>query len=298
MKKSVYTLLALIVIAASCKSGSSDSDATGNFETDEVIVSAEASGKILNLSVQEGQSLQANQVVGFVDTIQLFLRKKQIQYSIQAVLAKRSNTSVQLSALQEQLATAMREKKRIEDLLNDHAATQKQLDDANAQVLVIQKQIDALSSTLSITNASLNSETLPLKAQLEQIQDQIKKSVVINPITGTVLSQYTLQNEVVNSGKALYKIADLSMLTLRAYISGSQLSEIKIGQSVKVNVDASDGKYKNYDGTVTWISDKAEFTPKTIQTKDERANLVYAVKIKVKNDGYLKLGMYGEVKFK
>src|SRR5258708_27754948 len=152
MKKSVYKFTALLILVASCTSGSSDSDATGNFETDEVIVSAEASGKIINLSVQEGQSLQANQVVGFVDTIQLFLRKKQIQYSIQAVLAKRSNTSVQLSALQEQLATAMREKKRIEDLLNDHAATQKQLDDANAQVLVIQKQIDALSSTLSITN--------------------------------------------------------------------------------------------------------------------------------------------------
>src|SRR5260221_11403891 len=253
MKKSVYKFTALLILVASCTSGSSDSDATGNFETDEVIVSAEASGKIINLSVQEGQSLQANQVVGFVDTIQLFLRKKQIQYSIQAVLAKRSNTSVQLSALQEQLATAVREKNRVGNLLNDHAATNKQLDDANAQVIVFQKQIDALSSNLNITNASLNSETLPLKAQLEQIQDQIKKSVVINPIAGTVLTQYALQNEVVNPGKALYKIADLSMLTLRAYVSGSQLPEIKIGQQVKVNVDASDGKFKTYEGAITWV---------------------------------------------
>jgi HlyD family secretion protein len=263
-----------------------------------VIVSAEATGKILALNIQEGQSLQANQVVGYVDTIQLNLRKKQIQYSIQAVLAKRSNTSIQLSALQEQLATATKEKNRIENLLKSDAATQKQLDDASAQILVLQKQMDALNSTLNINNSSLNSETFPLKAQLDQIQDQIKKSVVVNPLAGTVLTQYALQDEVISPGKALYKIADLSTLTLRAYISGNQLPEIKIGQIVKVSIDASDGKFKTYEGAITWVSDKAEFTPKTIQTKDERANLVYAIKIKVKNDGYLKLGMYGEVKFK
>jgi HlyD family secretion protein len=298
MKTIVYTLTCLIFLISGCSPGTTNADATGTFETDEVIVSAEAGGKILNLSVREGQSLEANQSVGYVDTMQLFLRKKQIQYSIQAVLAKRSNTSIQLSALQTQLATANREKTRIEGLLSDHAATNKQLDDANAQVAVIQKQIDALSSTLNTTNASLISETLPLRAQLDQIEDQIKKSIVVNPISGTVLTQFTLQNEVVTAGKALYKIADLSTLTLRAYISGNQLPEIKIGQSVTVQIDAADGKYKNYDGTIYWVSDKAEFTPKTIQTKDERANLVYAIKIKVKNDGYLKLGMYGEVKFK
>lgn len=298
MKISIYKFAGLFLFLSSCTSGSSDADATGNFETDETIVSAEATGKILKLTVQEGQSLEADQVVGYVDTIQLYLKKKQTQYAIQALLAKRADTSVQLSALQEQLATAVKEKNRMEHLFNDRAATQKQLDDADAQVLVIQKQIDALNSTLTINNSSLSSETLPLKAQLDQLQDQIEKSVIVNPIAGTVLTQYSLPNEVVNSGKALYKIADLSTLTLRAYISGNQLPEIKIGQTVKVNVDAVDGKYKTYEGVITWVSDKAEFTPKTIQTKDERANLVYAIKIKVKNDGYLKLGMYGEVKLK
>lgn len=298
MKICSYKLAGLILFLSSCTSGTSDADATGNFETDETIVSTEATGKILALSIQEGQSLDANQVVGYVDTVQLYLKKKQTQYSIEALLAKRANTSVQLSALQEQLATATKEKNRVEQLFQDNAATQKQLDDANAQVLVFQKQINALNSTLTITNSSLRSETLPLKAQLDQIQDQIKKSVIVNPIAGTVLTQYTLPNEVVNSGKALYKIANLSTLTLRAYVSGSQLPEIKIDQHVNVNVDSADGKYKKYDGIITWISDKAEFTPKTIQTKDERANLVYAIKIKVKNDGYLKIGMYGEVKFR
>ncbi len=298
MKNHFSRFALLIYIVSSCTSGSSDSDATGNFETDEVIISSEANGKILKLSIQEGQTLQADQVVGYVDTIQLSLKKKQIQYSIQALLAKRSNAPIQLSSLQEQLATAIREKNRIESLLKDNAATQKQLDDANTQVDVLQKQIAALNSTLTITNSSLSSETLPLKAQLDQLQDQIKKSIVVNPINGTVLTQYTLQNELVGSGKALYKIADLSTLTLRAYVSGNQLPGIKIGQNVKVNVDAAEGKYKSYEGTITWVSDKAEFTPKTIQTKDERANLVYAIKIKVKNDGYLKIGMYGEVKFK
>lgn len=298
MKKPKFKFIALALFTASCSTGSTDFDATGNFETDEVIISSEASGKILNLTIQEGQSLKVNQAVGYIDTVQLYLRKKQLQYSIKALLSKQANTSIQLSTLQEQLATASKEKSRVENLLKSDAATQKQLDDAHAQVLVLQKQIAALNSTLSINNSSLNSETLPLKAQLDQIQDQIKKSVVVNPIEGTVLTQYALQNEVVNPGKALYKIADLSTLTLRAYVSGDQLPGIKIDQPVKINVDAADGKYRVYEGVITWVSDKAEFTPKTIQTKDERANLVYAIKIKVKNDGYLKIGMYGEVKLK
>ncbi len=290
-------LLIFLALTGACTSNSSDSDATGNFETDEVIVSAEASGKVLQLDIQEGQALHAHQLVGYVDTIQLVLQKKQIQYSIQAVLARRANTTVQLSALQEQLANANKEKIRVENLLKADAATQKQLDDANNQVLVLEKQIGALNSTLTIANSSLKSETLPLQAQLDQVQDLIKKSKVVNPIEGTVLTQYTLKDEVVSPGKALYKIADLSTLTLRAYVSENQLAEIKIDQKVNVNVDAADGKYKPYEGIITWVSDKAEFTPKTIQTKDERANLVYAIKIKVKNDGFLKLGMYGEVKF-
>lgn len=281
-----------------CSSSSSDFDATGNFEADEVIVSAEAAGKIVKLDVEEGKQLTGNSIVGLVDTTQLFLKKKQLQYSIRAVTSRMPNTNVQLAAITEQITTAKREKARVESLLKDDAATKKQLDDINAQLELLQRQYDATQSSLNVTINSLQSETLPLKAQLEQIQDQIEKSKIKNPIDGTVLTQYAMQDEVASPGKAIYKVADLSTLMLRAYIAGNQLSSVKLGQEVDVLVDAADGTYKTYKGVVTWVSDKAEFTPKTIQTKEERANLVYATKIKVKNDGYLKLGMYGDVKFK
>lgn len=292
-----YIIASLLLVATSCNRNGSEFDATGNFEADEIIISAEASGKILQLNVEEGTELKSQTLIGFIDTTQLYLRKKQLEYSISAVNAKQPNATVQLAAITEQIETAKREKKRIENLLKDDAATQKQLDDLNSQLDLLQRQYAATQSTLNITKQSLQSETLPLKAQLEQVQDQIAKSKIINPVNGTVLSIYAKQNEVVNPGKALYKIADLSTVILRAYISGSQLSQIKLGQSVKVFVDAPDDGYKEYAGTITWVSDKAEFTPKTIQTKEERANLVYDVKIDVKNDGYLKLGMYGEVLF-
>ncbi|MEK6781039.1 MAG: efflux RND transporter periplasmic adaptor subunit [Bacteroidota bacterium] len=297
MQNNRYILTAILLLATSCSRNNSEFDATGNFEADEVIISAEASGKILQLSAEEGTELKSQVVIGLIDTTQLHLRKKQLEYSIRAINAKQPNANLQLAAITEQIETARREKKRVENLLKDDAATQKQLDDLNAQLELLQRQYDATQSTLNITKQSLQSETLPLKAQLEQLEDQITKSQIINPVNGTVLSLYAKQNEVVNPGKALYKIADLSIVILRAYISGSQLSQIKLGQSVKVLVDAPDDGYKEYQGTITWVSDKAEFTPKTIQTKEERANLVYAIKIDVKNDGYLKLGMYGEVKF-
>ncbi len=295
MKTNKFILLLLIV--AGCKGTSNEFDATGNFEADEVIISAEASGKILKLDVEEGKDLEANAIVGLIDTTQLYLKKKQLAYSIKAVIAKSPNASVQLAAIKEQMETTQREKKRVENLLKDDAATQKQLDDLNAQLQLLQRQYDASQSNLAITTQSIQSETLPLKAQLDQVQDQLNKSVVTNPFKGTVLTQYALKDEMAAQGKALYKIADLSTLILRAYISGSQLSQIKLGQQVQVLVDAPEGEYKTYTGDIMWVSDKAEFTPKTIQTKDERANLVYAIKIRVKNDGYLKLGMYGEVKF-
>jgi HlyD family secretion protein len=290
-------ILILLVVLVGCKSSSNEFDATGNFEADEVIISSEAAGKILKLDVEEGQDLEANAVVGLIDTTQLHLRKKQLEYSIKAVIAKSPNAVVQLAAIKEQIETAQREKKRAENLLKDDAATQKQLDDLNAQVLLLQRQYDAQQSSLSITTQSIQSETLPLKAQLDQVQDQLSKSVIRNPFNGTVLTKYALKDEMAAQGKALYKVADLSSLVLRAYISGSQLSQVKLGQQVQVLVDAPEGEYKKYTGEVMWVSDKAEFTPKTIQTKDERANLVYATKIRVKNDGYLKLGMYGEVNF-
>jgi len=291
------TIFALVVALAGCRDSSSEFDATGNFEADEVIVSSEAAGKILKLDVEEGKDLEANQVVGLIDTMQLYLKKKQLEYSIKAVIAKSPNASIQLAAIKEQIETSQREKKRVENLLKDDAATQKQLDDLNAQLLLLQRQYDALQSNLSIQTQSIQSETLPLKAQLDQVQDQLNKSVVRNPFNGTVLLKYALKDEMASPGKALYKVADLSSLILRAYISGTQLSQVKLGQKVQVLIDAPEGEYKTYEGDVMWVSEKAEFTPKTIQTKEERANLVYAMKIRVKNDGYLKLGMYGEVKF-
>ncbi len=291
------TIIILIMTLVGCKDSSDEFDATGNFEADEVIISSEAAGKILKLDIEEGKELEANAVVGLIDTTQLYLRKKQLEYSIKAVVAKSPNASVQLAAFKEQIATTQREKKRVENLLKDDAATQKQLDDINAQLQLLQRQYDASQSSLLITSQSIQSETLPLKAQLDQVIDQLDKSVIKNPFKGTVLTKYALKDEMASQGKALYKVADLSFLVLRAYISGSQLSQIKLGQKVQVLVDAPEGAYKTYEGEIMWISEKAEFTPKTIQTKDERANLVYAMKVKVKNDGYLKLGMYGEVKF-
>lgn len=292
------TLLALSTLLIACSNSDNNFDATGNFEADEMIVSSEASGKIINLDIAEGQTLQAGQVVGVIDTTQLYLRKKQLEYSIAAVLAKQPDANSQLSTIQEQLATAQREKQRVENLLKADAATQKQLDDLNAQIELLKKQYDAMQKSLSITTRSLQSETLPLKAQLDQVNDQLKKSKILNPQAGTVITKYAMQDEVVNAGKALYKLADLENIILRVYVSGTQLSQIKLGQSVDIQVDAGEKDYKKYLGKITWISDKAEFTPKTIQTKEERANLVYAVKVAVKNDGYLKLGMYGEVKLK
>lgn len=292
-----FLIIPGLVLLQSCNQGENRYDATGNFEADEIIVSAEAAGKILELKIQEGQSLKDGERVGYIDTLQLHLRKKQLLYSIQAVLAKQPNVAVQLAALKDQIATTEREKVRFEKLLKEDAATQKQVDDLNATLTLYQRQYAALQSSLSTTTQSLRSETMPLHAQVEQLQDQIRKSVIINPINGTVLVKYAEANEVTAPGKALYKIADLSNIILRAYVSGDQLSQIKLNQKVMVFVDDADDKSKTYEGEVLWVSDKAEFTPKTIQTKDERANLVYAIKVKVKNDGFLKIGMYGEIKF-
>lgn len=292
------TLFTLCLAAASCNQHADDYDASGNFEADETIISSEATGKILKLDLTEGIELKKGQVVGYVDTIQLSLRKKQLLYSVQATLARRPDAASQLATIQKQIDTNEYEKKRVENLLKDDAATKKQLDDLNAQIEILRRQYNSLQTSLNITTRSLQSETLPLQAQIEQLEDQIKKSVIVNPIDGTVLEKYAEQDEVVTMGKAIYKIADLSHIILRIYISGDQLSSVKLGQKIKVTVDDVNGGSKNYEGTVEWVSDKAEFTPKTIQTKDERANLVYAVKVRVQNDGYLKLGMYADVNLK
>lgn len=292
--------IAFILAAAllfGCSNGNGDFDATGTFESEEIIVSSEAMGKLVMFQVEEGMNLKQNQFVGVVDTTQLHLKKKQLLASVKAVLSKQPDINTQLASLQKQIETAEVEKKRIENLVSSNAATTKQLDDVNSQLDVLNKQYAATKSSLTITKQGIQSETLPLIAQVEQIEDQIKKSIIINPIDGTVLTRYAKQDEITSNGKALYKIANLSDMTLRAYVDGDQLGQIKLGQKVKVFVDKGEGDQKEMSGEIYWVSSKAEFTPKTIQTKDERANLVYAIKVKVINDGYLKIGMYGEVKF-
>ena len=299
MKKRLLNI-AFILAAAfliGCSNGNGDFDATGTFESEEIIVSSEATGKLIFLDVEEGFEIKQNQIVGIVDTTQLHLKKKQLLSSITAVLSKQPDISAQLAALQKQIETTEVEKKRIENLVKLDAATTKQLDDINSQLEVLNKQYTAAKSSLTITKQGLQSETLPLIAQVEQIEDQIKKSYITNPIDGTVLTRYAKLDEITSNGKALYKIADLSGMTLRAYVDGDQLGQIKLGQKVKVYIDKGEGDQKEMSGEIYWVSSKAEFTPKTIQTKDERANLVYAIKVKVINDGYLKIGMYGEVKF-
>ncbi|MBK7631270.1 MAG: HlyD family efflux transporter periplasmic adaptor subunit [Ignavibacteriales bacterium] len=299
MKNRFLNIAFILAVALlfGCSNGNGDFDATGTFESEEIIVSSEAMGKLVMFQVEEGMQLKQNQIVGVVDTTQLYLKKKQLQANIKAVLSKQPDISAQLAALQKQIETTEVEKKRIENLVKLDAATTKQLDDINSQLEVLIKQYTAAKSSLTITKQGIQSETLPLIAQVEQIEDQIKKSIIKNPIDGTVLTRYAKPDEITVNGKALYKIADLSEMTLRAYVDGDQLGQIKLEQKVKVFVDKGEGEQKEMLGEIYWVSSKAEFTPKTIQTKDERANLVYAIKVKVLNNGYLKIGMCGEVKF-
>ncbi len=311
MKHIVFIALIAISMLTACKNGNGNADASGTFEANEVIVSAESSGKLTSFTVEEGQLIAKDSVVGTVDATNISLQKEQVESSIQALGEKTADVSPQVKLLEDQLAVQqsqlnnlLHEQGRIQNLLKQDAATGKQLDDINAQVEVAKRsmnvtrqQIQVQQNNVATQNRSILSEGKPLQKRVAQLEDQLKKSTIINPVSGTVLTKYAEQGEITSAGKALYKIADLSTITLRAYITGTQLSQVKLGQAVKVLVDDGAKKYKEFAGTITWISDKAEFTPKTIQTKEERANLVYATKIKVKNDGYLKIGMYGEVKF-
>ena len=292
-----FLLFAAVLFLFSCGNNKNQFDASGAFETEETVISSEAAGTLMQFDVEEGKILQTGQLIGYVDSTQLYLKKKQLEEQIKAVLSARPDINTQLAALQEQLKTAEREQQRYNNLRKDGAGTQKQMDDINAQVEVLKKQIAAQQSALGITSENISKQTAPLKVQMDQLNDQLTKCKIVNPINGTVLTKYSEKSEVTAPGKPLYKIADLSFLFLRAYITGDQLSQIKLDQKVKVLTDDGADKYKEHEGTISWISDKAEFTPKTIQTKEERANLVYAIKIKVANDGSLKIGMYGEVKF-
>lgn len=311
MKQIVFIAFLAISMLTACKNGNGNADASGTFEANEVIVSAESSGKLTSFTVEEGQLIAKDSVVGTVDATNISLQKEQVESSIQALGEKTVDVSPQVKLLEDQLAVQqsqlnnlLHEQGRIQNLLKQDAATGKQLDDINAQVDVAKRsmnvtrqQIQVQQNNVATQNRSILSEGKPLQKRVAQLEDQLRKTTIVNPVAGTVLTKYAEQGEITSTGKALYKIADLSTITLRAYITGTQLSQVKLGQTVKVLVDDGAKKYKEYTGTISWVSDKAEFTPKTIQTKDERANLVYATKIKVKNDGYLKIGMYGEVKW-
>ncbi len=295
--KIIALVAGIATMFTACNDNKVSFDASGSFEAEERIISSEATGTIKQFELEEGQMLQSGQTVGYIDSTQLYLKKKQLLAQTKATASRKPNVSAQLAALQSQLATAQKEKVRITNLVNGDAAPQKQLDDINAQIDVLKKQIEAQKSSLDISTESINSDVLPLQVQVEQLNDQLAKCKIINPANGTVLTKYAEANEMTATGKPLYKIADLSNIILRAYITGDQLTQVKLNQTVKVLTDDGKGGYKETEGTISWINDKAEFTPKTIQTKNERANMVYAIKVKVKNDGTYKIGMYGEIKF-
>ncbi|MGB4968173.1 MAG: HlyD family efflux transporter periplasmic adaptor subunit [Saprospiraceae bacterium] len=317
--------LAFCFLTFSCKRNGFKYDASGVFESDEIIVSAEVTGRILNLNIEEGSLIKKDSVVGNIDPMQYTLQKEQLEFSIKAVESKSIPSLPQIRILESQvkaqqeqirvfqlqLNSAKREKSRLEKLVKAEAAPGKQLDDANSQLDIISQQLKAAESQVLVTrqqivsqraliaaqNAGISSEEGPLEKRKEMAEDYLNKSKIINPLSGNILTIYMHAGEVVTPGKAIYKIADLSKLNLRAYINGSQLSKVKLNQEVSLHVEYGDDEDKEYIGQIIWISDQAEFTPKTIQTKEERSNLVYAIKIKVVNDGFLKLGMYGEVQF-
>jgi len=309
----------------SCQNSADAYDASGTFEADEILVTAKATGTILSLNVEEGQTLKFNEKVGEIDPKNVELQKEQVVASVNAIDQKTnsalpqievlqsqiSGQSANISVLQEELQNAVRERNRTANLVAKDAATKKQLDDANGQVQVLQKQISAAQSqrnvlqqqistakeNVSIQNRAILSERKPAQKKVEQIEEQLKNNQIISPISGTVLTKYLNEGEFAVPGKPIFKMANLGEMTLKTFIRGDQLAQIKIGQKVKVLIDTGDEKTRELAGKIYWISSKAEFTPKTIQTKNERANLVYAVKIHVKNDGFLKIGMYADVKF-
>ena len=292
------TLVPFLLLALTyCTNNPFPYDASGVFEATELIVSSETFGKLEVFNLHEGDVLTQGQYIGHVDSTQLFLKKLQLQASQKAINARRPNIAVHISATKKEIQKAELEKKRTENLFRSHAATQKQVDDANSKLAVLKSRLNSQVNSLSASVKGLNKESLSIELQIAQIQDQIEKCKIINPIEGTVLDKYAEAKEFVSQGKPLYKIADTNFFFLRSYIVSKQLEELKLGQGATIFINWGN-EQKSYHGKVVWISDKAEFTPKTIQTKDERQNLVYAVKIAVENtDGLIKIGMYGDVNF-
>ncbi len=295
--KYTFYLLILPLVIISCKSGDDRADAYGNFEADSYYISAEVNGKISSFNVDEGDIIKKGSTIATIDSMQLYFQKNQLIARVEALKSKLQDVPVQLASLQEREQILLREVNRVKSLFADSAATQKQVDDLTGELKVVQKQLAATKSQLSTANRGLLSEIEPVQWQIRQIEDQLAKTTVKAPADGTILETFKEPGELAFPGQPLAKIADLSTMTLRGYVSGNQLSSLKIGQEVNVSVDSESDEMKSFKGKVSWIASEAEFTPKVIQTKEERVNMVYAVKFAVKNDGTLKIGMPGEVLF-
>ena len=292
MKKVIYIAMALLAISCTKEA---EFDAQGTFEATEVVVSSEATGRILNFDIEEGMAIAANQAVGTIDSLQLHLQRKQLVAQQSALLASRPDVKKQVAALREQIAKQKTELRRVDNMLRDGAATQKQKDDIEAQIKILEGQLEAQLSTLDKNTSTINGNSVVLEAQIAALDDRISKCRIISPVGGTVLVKYAEAGELASAGKPLMKIADLENIYLRAYFTSDQLANVKLGDEVKVVADFGGTERYDYTGRVAWISSESEFTPKTIQTKESRANLVYAVKIAVENDGRLKIGLAGEV---
>lgn len=295
MKK--LMIASVLALLASCGKSEKDYDATGTFEATEVVVSAEQIGLLMWFEMEEGDEIQMGQEAGLIDTTQILLKIKEARTAKNVYQSQKPDMEKQIAATRQQLAKAQTEQQRYKELVSDGAAPSKMLDDANNQVKVLQRQLDAQISSLNTQVSTLNSQLSTVDAQINSLDDQLRKCHIKAPITGTVLEKYVERGEYVAPGKPLFKMGDVGRMYLRAYVTSAQLQQVRVGQQVKVYADYGDGQRKEYQGTVNWISSRSEFTPKTILTDDERADLVYAVKVAVKNDGNIKIGMYGEVKF-
>lgn len=291
-----YLLYAgLAVMAASCKDGNGAATASGTFEAEEITVSAEASGKLVSFTVREGQEVSEGQVLGQIDSLSLYLNKELLEQNIAAMETGKPDVEAQIGVMKARLENGRHELDRLSRLLESDAATRKQYDDAEASVSVLEKQIEATESSLNSNIASIDAQIAGLKIQIAQAEDMLSKCRIVSPVDGTVLSKYAHEGELASAGKPLFKVADLEHVFLRAYFTSGQLKDISLGQDVKVTADFGGGKVREYPGKIVWISAKSEFTPKSIQTDDDRENLVYAVKVAVENDGYIKIGMFGKV---
>ena len=298
MRTDNYILAVAALMLAACGNNEKEYDATGTFETTETTVFAEQSGRLMAFSVNEGDETDASVEVGLIDTTQIWLKIQQLDATKKVYNSQKPDMEAQIATTQQQLLKAQQEEQRYKELVTDGAAPSKMLDDASSNVKVLQKQLAAQQSALATSTRSLDKQSDMVDVQVRQLRDQLRKCHIVTPAKGTVLEKYVERGEFVAAGKPLFKIGDTQNMYMRAYVTSVQLQHIKLGQKVKVFADYGDGQKKEYDGTVTWISSRSEFTPKTILTDDERADLVYAVKVAIKNDGFVKIGMYGEVKLR